>query len=33
VTDDNIRSEEAATTSDQAWKSALAALKELVESS
>ena len=33
VTDDNIRSEEAATTSDQAWESALSALKELVESS
>jgi uncharacterized protein YndB with AHSA1/START domain len=32
VTDDNIRSEEARATSDQAWVAALTKLKELVES-
>lgn len=32
VTDDNIRSQEARATSDQAWEAALTALKEMVES-
>ena len=32
VTDDNIRSEDARATSDQGWETALAALKEQVES-
>jgi hypothetical protein len=32
VTDDNIRSEDARATSDQAWEAALSALKEVAES-
>jgi uncharacterized protein YndB with AHSA1/START domain len=32
VTDDNIRSEDAQATSDQAWEAALSALKEVAES-